>query len=180
MAIHIARNEDVIPKYDEAGFSRVEVLAGTYDGGIRNYKCFLKAGSKVSPEVYGDRLVLFFFGKGRGYVSDATDAHHIEELCFYAPHFDKVPYEIHAVTDMEFMMCIVEMNQWDWKVYNGSHIRLPFFRTISQCVKYDQDCKGPNTTSWFVITGQQLGRIMIGVVRAMGEGTTEEGHPAVE
>ena len=58
MAIHIARNEDVIPKYDEAGFSRVEVLAGTYDGGIRNYKCFLKAGSKVSPEVYGDRLVL--------------------------------------------------------------------------------------------------------------------------
>lgn len=32
MAIHIARNEDVIPRYDEAGFSREEVLAGTYSG----------------------------------------------------------------------------------------------------------------------------------------------------
>ena len=56
----------------------------------------------------------------------------------------------------------------------------PFFRTVSKCIKYDQDCKGPHTTSWFVLTGQQLGRIMVGVVRVVGEGTTEKGHPAVE
>ena len=43
-----------------------------------------------------------------------------------------------------------------------------------------QTCALPISTSWFVITGGQLGRIMIGVVRAVGEGTTEEGHPAVE
>ena len=51
---------------------------------------------------------------------------------------------------------------------------------MSKCIKYDQDCKGPHTTSWFVLTGQQLGRIMVGAVRAVGEGTAEKGHPAVE
>lgn len=180
MAIYIARNEELKAEYNEAGFGMKEALPGTYDGGIRNYKCFLKAGCQVSPQTYEDKLVLFFFGKGRGYVTDRKDAYAIEELCFYAPEFDRTAYAIHAIEDMEFMMCVVEMNEWDWKVYNASHVRLPFFRTVSKCIKYDQDCKGPNTTSWFVLTGQQLGRIMVGVVRAIGEGTTEKGHPAVE
>lgn len=130
--------------------------------------------------MYEDKLVLFFFGKGKGYITDQKGAYSIEELCFYVPEFNKTPYTVHATGDMEFMMCVVDMNQWDWKVYNASHVRLPFFRTVSKCIKYDQDCKGPHTTSWFVLTGQQLGRIMVGVVRAVGEGTTEKGHPAVE
>lgn len=180
MAIYIARNENMAAEYDSFGFGRKEALPGTYDKGIKNYKCFLKAGCQASPEVYGDKLVLFFFGKGRGYVTDLKDAYAIEELCFYAPEFDKTAYAIHAVEDMEFMMCVVDMNEWDWRVYNGSHVRLPFFRTVSKCIKYDQDCKGPHTTSWFVLTGQHLGRIMVGVVRAVGEGTAEKGHPAVE
>jgi len=180
MSIYVARNENLVSEYDAAGFAMTEALPGTYEGGIRNFKCFLKAGCQVSPEMYADKLVLFFFGKGRAYITDQRDAYAIEELCFYAPEFDQNSYAIHAIEDMEFMMCVVEMNEWDWKVYNGSHVRLPFFNTVSKCIKYDQDCKGPNTTSWFVLIGQQLGRIMVGVVRANGEGTKEKGHPAVE
>lgn len=180
MAIYIAHNEDLVSEYDDTGFAKKEALPGTYEGGIRNYKCFLKAGCQVTPEMYEDKLVLFFFGKGKGYITDQKGAYSIEELCFYVPEFNKTPYTVHATGDMEFMMCVVDMNQWDWKVYNASHVRLPFFRTVSKCIKYDQDCKGPHATSWFVLTGQQLGRIMVGVVRAVGEGTTEKGHPAVE
>ena len=180
MAIYIAHNEDLVSEYDDTGFAKKEALPGTYEGGIRNYKCFLKAGCQVTPEMYEDKLVLFFFGKGKGYITDQKGAYSIEELCFYVPEFNRTPYAVHATGDMEFMMCVVDMNQWDWKVYNASHVRLPFFRTVSKCIKYDQDCKGPHATSWFVLTGQQLGRIMVGVVRAVGEGTTEKGHPAVE
>ena len=180
MAIYIAQKEDLVSEYDDSGFAKKEALPGTYEGGIRNYKCFLKAGCQVTPEMYEDKLVLFFFGKGKGYITDQKGAYSIEELCFYVPEFNKTPYTVHATGDMEFMMCVVDMNQWDWKVYNASHVRLPFFRTVSKCIKYDQDCKGPHATSWFVLTGQQLGRIMVGVVRAVGEGTTEKGHPAVE
>ena len=162
MAIYIAQKEDLVSEYDDSGFAKKEALPGTYEGGIRNYKCFLKAGCQVEPEMYEDKLVLFFFGKGTGYITDQKGAYSIEELCFYVPEFNRTPYAVHATGDMEFMMCVVDMNQWDWKVYNASHVRLPFFRTVSKCIKYDQDCKGPHTTSWFVLTGQQLGRIMVG------------------
>ena len=71
------------------------------------------------------------------------------------------------------------MSPADWEDYAANHDRLPFFRTLSKCVKYDQDCKGPNTTSWHVLCSKKLGHVMIGVVRAIGEGTVEKGHPAV-
>ena len=49
---YIVRNEDIHIQYDENGFFQTEVLAGSYDGGIRNYKCFLKAGCEVKPALY--------------------------------------------------------------------------------------------------------------------------------
>jgi len=36
-------------------------LPGVYDGGIKSYKCFLKAGCKVSPELYADKTVVILF-----------------------------------------------------------------------------------------------------------------------
>ena len=42
-------NKDIDVKYDENGFFRTEVLAGSYYGGIRNFKCFLKAGNGMQP-----------------------------------------------------------------------------------------------------------------------------------
>ena len=42
-----------------------------------------------------------------------------------------------------------------------------------------QDCKGPHTEARSVLGCKQLGRIMVGTTRAIGEGTMEKGHPAV-
>lgn len=176
---YLAKAEDIPCDYDENGFAISELLAGSYDGGIRNYKCFLKAGCTVSPELYGEETVILMFGKGKGYLHSEHEMHNITELSFYAPKFDKEPYTIYAIDDMEFIMSVVEMNQWDRALYEASHVRLPFFLSISDAVKYDQDCKGPNTTSWHILSPKQLGRIMVGVVRATGEGTTEKGHPKV-
>ena len=178
MAIKIDRRSSDI-SYDQHGFAMTELLPGTYDGGIRNFRCRLKAGNDHSPQLYGDKTAVLFFGLGKGYVTDEKDAHNIEELSFYIPEFDKTPYTIHAVEDMEFVLSVVEMNQWDWEVYRASHARLPFFRPISKCSVYDQSCKGPKTSSWNVLQGRQLGRIMIGAVRAVGDGTREKGHGAV-
>lgn len=178
MAILIDHRDPTVT-YDENGVSRRELLPGTYDGGIRNYRCNLKAGSWYSPERYADKVVILFFGMGRGYVTDETAAYPVEELSFYVPQFDQQTYTVYAIDDMEFVMSVVEMNEWDWKVYNGSHARLPFFRPISKCSIYDQDCKGPGTDSFNVLQGRQLGRIMIGAVRAIGSGTREKGHAAV-
>ena len=119
------------------------------------------------------------FGKGRGYITDTKEAHNITELSFYLPNFDQDPFTIHAIEDMEFIMSVVEMNPWDKERFAHSHIHLPFFLKYTDGQIYDQDCKGPNTTSWLVIGPGQMGRILMGVVRATGEGTDEKGHPAV-
>lgn len=176
---YIARNEDIPQNYDENGFTRSELLEGTYDGGIVNYKCFLKAGCKVAPEKYADKTVLFFFGKGKGYVCDDEASYNITELAFYFPYFDKVNYEIHAVEDMEFVMSVVTLNDDDWKVYEHNHVKLPFFRLHSQCPQYVEDCKSSNTEARMVLFPKQLGRVILGTTRAIGEGTREPGHAAV-
>lgn len=178
MAIALDRRPSQI-QYDEHGFSSYELLAGTYEGGIRNYRCNLKAGCTCTPEMFADKVVVVMFGKGRAYVTDEKDAYNVTELSFYFPNFDRTPYSVHAIDDTEFIMSVVDMNEWDWKVYNGSHARLPLFRPISKCVIYDQDCKGPNTDSFTVLRPCQLGRILLGAVRAVGDGTREKGHPCV-
>lgn len=76
-------------------------------------------------------------------------------------------------------MAVVDMYPCDWEDFKESHLRLPYFRPLSKCVKYDQDCKGPHTTSWHVLNSKQLGHVILGVVRANGEGTIEKGHPSV-
>lgn len=179
MAIHIARAEATRKDYDAEGFACVELLPGTFQGGISNYKCFLKAGCDYRPQRYADKTVVLFFGRGRGYLCDAESAYNIAELSFYVPDFDHQAYFIHAVEDMEFVLSVVEMNEYDKKGFEACHTRLPFFKSMSQCDRYLQDCKGPNTMSWNVITSNQIGRIMVGIVRAVGEGTTEKGHPSV-
>ena len=176
---YLVKAEDIPQDYDENGFAMSELLTGSYNGGIKNYKCFLKAGSQVSPKLYKEETVLLMFGKGRGCIASEKEMYNITELSFYVPDFDKEPYTIHAMEDMEFILSVVEMNQWDKELYEASHVHLPFFIPVSDAVKYDQDCKGPNTTSWHILSPKMLGRIMVGVVRAVGEGTTEAGHPKV-
>lgn len=178
MAIYIDRKEQTVI-YDSQGYSIRELLPGSYDKGIHFYRCSLRAGCSNCPELYADKIVLLLFGFGKGYLTDSKDAYHVDEVSFYAPDFDRVPYTVHAVDNMEFVMAVVDMNQWDWEVFRESHARLPFFRPISKCTMYDQSCKGPEVTSWNVLLGRQLGRIMAGVVRAEGDGTVEKGHPAV-
>lgn len=176
---YMVRDEEIEKKFDENGFFMTEVLKGTYDGGIRHYKCFLKAGCRVSPELFAEETVVVMFGKGKGYITSDCNLFQITEPAFYAPEFDKEPYTIHAVEDMEFMFSVVEMNPWDKEKYEECHVRLPFFMEYSDGQVYDQDCKGEHTTSWMILGAEQLGRIMIGVVRAVGEGTVEKGHPSV-
>ena len=103
---YIARNEDIAKEFDAQGFACTELLPGTYDGGIRNFKCWLKPGKSVSPRMYADKTVLFFFGQGTGYICDAESSYNITELSFYAPNFDRCAYTIHAVEEMEFIMSV--------------------------------------------------------------------------
>ena len=176
---YVVKAEDVEKHFDDNGFSKTELLPGVYDGGIRSYKCFLKPGCSVKPELYADKTVVIFFGKGEGELIDCDGTHAITEVAFYVPYLDKEPYEIKAKEEMEFVFNVVEMNQWDKAAYDAWHIRLPYFRLHSECTQYIQDCKGPHTEARMILCPKWMGRVLVGTTRANGEGTVEKGHPAV-
>lgn len=178
---YIDRASDIAARaqFDDNGFAKAELLPGIYKDGITSYKCFLKAGHRISPELFSDKSVIIFFGKGQGELIDCDGKHQITEVAFYVPYMEKEEYEIHAIEDMEFVLNIVEMNQSDMAAFNRWHIRLPYFRLHSECIQYIQDCKGPNTEARMILCPKWMGRVILGTTRAIGEGTVEAGHPKV-
>ncbi len=183
MAFKYVRGTEITRDFQN-GISETEVLPGNFKG-HHHYKVYLKAGVTYQPkETYQDKIVVYIFGKGRGYVTTMENSYNITELAFFFADLDHGTYAVHAVEDMEFMKLVVDMNEYDMKTYGEFHYRLPMFRSLSQCPEYIQDCKGPTTRSWSVLGARNIGRIMIGVCRATGqegadEGTIEKGHPSV-
>ncbi len=183
MAIMIEK-ADQIAKNFVNGYAQTELLPGGY-ACLQNYKCFLKAGSSVTPEIYSDKAIVYVFSRGKGYVSTETNqAFNITELSFFSPGLlgiDGVAFSIHAEEDMEFLRLVYTMTEKDMERYHRWRIRFPYFQPLSTCVEYVQDCKTGKAHSWSVLNPKNVGRIIMGVVRAEGdgEGTVEKGHPAV-
>ena len=80
---------------------------------------------------------------------------------------------------MEIVLWVIDMLESDRAAYEDTHMVLPSFKRFSECEPYDQSCKGPHTQSWTVIADGNLARVLMGVVKAEGEGTKERGHAEV-
>ena len=177
MAIAIARKEEG-PKNFQNGYGETEWLPEVYPL-IRTYKCVLKAGNSICPELFSDKTQRFCFTDGTGYITSPKKAYNIEEISFFIPDFSAEEFQIHAVTDLEYMKLVVDMLDSDKAAYEDTHMVLPSFKKFSELEEYDQSCKGPHTRSWSVVHSGNLGRVLMGIVRAEGEGTDEKGHPSV-
>lgn len=173
---YVAKSTDSILKYDKKGFSKEELTPGREVADIKFYRCSLKGGCDVSPALDPDRIVILVFNGKEGYVTTGDELFKISEPAFFAPDFDRSPYTVHAVEDIEFIMGVFEMNAWDKEFYKGWHLHFPFFSLYRDGLQYDQDCKLPGTKSWSIIQPFQIGHVSIGVVRAVGGGTNEKGH----
>ena len=120
----------------------------------------------IKPAVMTLSLIHIFFGMGKGYVCTPENSYNINELAFFVADLDGGDYAIHAVTDMDIMRLVVDMNDYDKKIYSECHYRLPFFASVSNCPEYVQDCKGPTTHNWMILPGRNVGRVSLGVCRA--------------
>ena len=82
MSIRIIKSKDIPQEY-ENGFAQSEILPDTYPG-MTNYKCFLKKGHTVSPKKYADKVVMYCFTRGNGYVTTPVVARYQGALVFCA------------------------------------------------------------------------------------------------
>lgn len=178
MAIAVARRADN-PKEFANGFAKTLWLGDVHPL-VKGYKCLLKAGHTVQPELYDTKTVVFLFSHGTGYVAGKNKAHNVDGVSVYIPDFKKENYSIYAATDMEFMMVLVDMLDSDLRGFADTHMLLPYFKRVEDAMEYTQSCKGPNTRSWSMIPSGMCARVLAGIVKADGEGTTEKGHPSVD
>ncbi|MGP1508598.1 MAG: hypothetical protein ACTTJW_06970 [Sphaerochaeta sp.] len=180
MSIPVARKEDG-PKKFVNGYGEVEILKGTHPL-VRTFMCELKAGSNVNLELFKDKIAVYCFIKGEGYITTKNHAFNINEISFFVPNFNLEDVRLYAVSDLQIVKFVTTMLESDKARYKKTHTLLPFFKPLSQADKYTQDCKGPNTISWSIIHPGSLARELCGVVKAYGkgEGTVEKGHPSVD
>lgn len=172
----VCRAEKARREYNGFSYAQEELLPGADAVNAKFYRCSLRAGCSVTPELDREKITILIFNGKTGYITTPYDLYNITEPSFFIPDFERVPYTVHAVEDSEFIMAVFSMNQWDREFYEKWNLHLPFFSKYSDGVQYDQDCKGPNTRSYSILQPFQLGHVSIGVVKAIGEGTDEKGH----
>ena len=181
MIAAMVHDQDIIRNYNADGVFSTELLPGVYDGPMRAWKYYLKANSAITPKEYADKAVVCIFGKGNGYIEGVDGGFEINQLCFYAPDHDRSHYTIHATTDLEFVMCICDMNEYDFEREKECSVFLPYFRTAAQCYNYEQYCKSEGMHSKSVLFGDcgRLGKITVGYCYGTDCGTIEKGHREV-
>ena len=92
--IQVARYSDV--KYDfKDGFARVPVLENAFDQACFAH-CALQPGHSITPDVYSvtEHNQLFFFTKGKGYITTPRQAWNINEPGVFVPEFDTERFTI--------------------------------------------------------------------------------------
>ena len=183
MAIAYVKKEDIALSF-ENGFAQTELLPGTYQGGVRAYRCALQAGASVTVQTIPDSIQVLCLTGGKGAVF-AQQVYAVNEPAVFIadPH---AVFSVHAATAMTYTLFVVHQAPGDLARYDAFHLCLPFFRPLSQGVEYMQDCKTEHSRSWSLVPTKRLCRILMGCCSAdstvsnVPEGTIEKGHPSVE
>lgn len=162
------------------GFAKTPVLHEAHEY-VKMYKCILQAGKAITLSLHNDRFEVFAFVRGSGAIILPHQAYAIpeSESSYFIPNFDEERVDLHAGSDLEFVLYETLHTEADKLAFHDTHMWLPYFRTQSQLFRYDQACKGPHTESYLVIPSRELGRVLMGITISVGEGTDEKGHPSV-
>ncbi len=145
--------------------------------GISFFRCTIKAGEAVTPKPDAEELIVFLFNGNSAFVQTRKDIFNITEPSVFVPDFDRSPYTIQAIEDLEFMMCVFTMNEWDKAFFKGWNLHLPFFSKYSDGVRFNYMGRSKRLGSWSLIQPFQLGHLSLSVICGRGGKTESQGNP---
>ena len=79
---YVVKADQVEKHFDDNGFQGLSFFRGFMTAESEATSDFLKAGCKISPELYKDKGVVILFGQGKGVLKDKEGEHAITELAF--------------------------------------------------------------------------------------------------
>jgi quercetin dioxygenase-like cupin family protein len=166
--IKVAKRAEMNMEFSN-GFACYEMLPGCHPDVI-SYKCVLKAGSRVDPEMFSEteKSQVFFFTKGVGYVGTEDGAFNFDEEAVFVPLFNKKKFYFYAVTDVEYVELQITLTSKDIEEMKEYRMTLPRFRLLSNCDRYEEGFKDPRIVSHNVIIQSRLARVSVGTVEGTG------------
>lgn len=170
--VKISRRSDIRHEYKN-GLSRQAVLVGEYSQAAFE-RCSLLPGASWTPSLYPveKKQQVFIFSAGRGYITTPRRAFNITEVSVFVPEFDKESFTIHASADspasLEILHIETLMSEYDITCMREARMSLPRFRALSGGWTYDEEFKGPGTTSIMLLEHRNLGRLSMGATLGKG------------
>jgi mannose-6-phosphate isomerase-like protein (cupin superfamily) len=166
--IKVAKRAEMNMEFSN-GFACYEMLPGCHPDVI-SYKCVLKAGSRVDPEMFSEteKSQVFFFTKGVGYVGTEDGAFNFDEEAVFVPLFNKKKFYFYAVTDVEYVELQTTLTSKDIEEMREYRMSLPSFRLLTNCDRYVDGCRDPRSVSHNVIIQSRLARVSVGTVEGPG------------
>ena len=119
--------------------------------GISFFRCIIKAGEAVTPRPDAEELIVLLFNGNSAFIQTRKDIFNITEPSVFIPDFDRSPYTIQAIEDLEFMMCVFTMNEWDKAFFKGWNLHLPFFSKYSDGVRFNYMGRSKRLGSWRIV-----------------------------
>jgi len=163
------------------GLGRATMLPGVYPDAEVN-KLVLKAGHQWQAERYAfeDRVQMFFFLSGQGYICLPDQAFNITESAVFVPLFDKDTITMKAAekTDLEFLQFVCRQTDFDKNMMNTIRTTLPRFKLMSECETYEEPFKGPGVKSPILIMHRLFGKFSMGATLGNGPNHVDQhSHP---
>ena len=162
------RGVDLPKEFNSEGLAKIEMLPGSHKD-VKTYRCNLKAGCTVRPEVSKDLNQIFFFVSGTGYITTPKCAYNITESAVFIPDFNKEEgFAIYAADCLEYLQIDITLTEEDKATLFKSRYTLPRFKLLSECDRYEEGFKTENVISYSVVLRRRLARASMGVVYAPG------------
>lgn len=136
--------------------------------GISFFRCGMKAGEAVTPKLDAEELIVLLFNGGTAFIQTREEIFNISQPSVFIPDFDRSAYTIQAIEDLEFVLCVFTMNEWDKAFFKGWNLHLPFFSQYSDGVRYNYMGRSNSLGAWSLIQPFQLGHLSLSVICGRG------------
>lgn len=171
----IQKKKDIKEVFED-GLGRAPLSGGDFDH-VHPYKCTLKAGQTWEVPVYPitEKVQIFYFTSGLGYVCTESWAYNITERGIFVPDYDNEKFALHATTqDLEFLHIVCDLTEYDKRRIQEIRIATPRFWPESECWRYEEGFKKKTVKSYNCINNRYFATYSMGAV--VGKGPVEVGQ----
>lgn len=149
--------------------------------GIRTtyYKVNPQKSIKLSTEE--DIAVIYLFTEGSGRVECGNRRFNIGEVALFVPSVQGISIISADESPLCFLQLAMKLHKEDKEHFHKNSAKLPYFQTYTECKKYKEATKSPQTINRMLLPEDIVPRLCLGSVETFGpDQIAPHSHPMLE